>query len=84
MTANPNTGTGSIQRDAGIDLLRALTMFGMIFVNDFWKIHDVPRWLEHAKFGEDFLGLADVVFPVFLFVVGMSIPLAIEKRYSKG
>ena len=72
------------QRNVGIDLLRALTMFVMIFVNDFWKIHDVPKWLEHAKRGEDFLGLSDVVFPVFLFVVGMSIPFAIERRYAKG
>jgi heparan-alpha-glucosaminide N-acetyltransferase len=72
------------QRNVGIDLFRALTMFVMIFVNDFWKIHDVPHWLEHAKRGEDFLGLADVVFPCFLFVVGMSIPFAIERRYSKG
>jgi heparan-alpha-glucosaminide N-acetyltransferase len=72
------------QRNVGIDLLRALTMFVMIFVNDFWKIHDVPRWLDHAARGEDFMGLADVVFPAFLFVVGMSIPFAIERRYSKG
>ena len=72
------------QRNVGIDLLRALTMFVMIFVNDFWKIHDVPHWLEHAGFGEDFMGLADVVFPSFLFVVGMSIPYAIERRYSRG
>jgi len=56
----------------------------MIFVNDFWKIHDVPHWLEHASRGEDFLGLADVVFPCFLFAVGLSIPFAIERRYSKG
>jgi len=56
----------------------------MIFVNDFWKIYDVPHWLEHAERGEDFMGLADVVFPCFLFVVGMSIPLAIENRYQKG
>ena len=56
----------------------------MIFVNDFWKVHDVPHWLEHATRGEDFMGLADVVFPCFLFVVGMSIPFAIERRYSKG
>lgn len=75
---------GLVQRDTGIDLLRALTMFIMILVNDFWKIHDVPHWMEHAKFGEDFLGLSDAVFPVFLFVVGMSVPLAIEKRYAKG
>ncbi|MDR0973784.1 MAG: DUF5009 domain-containing protein [Prevotellaceae bacterium] len=71
-------------RNVAIDILRALTMFVMIFVNDFWKIHDVPHWLEHAKYGEDFMGLADVVFPCFLFVVGMSIPFAIERRYSKG
>lgn len=72
------------RRNVGIDLLRALTMFVMIFVNDFWKIRDVPHWLEHAARGEDFMGLADVVFPCFLFVVGMSIPFAIERRYAKG
>ena len=76
--------TDFTQRNVAIDILRALTMFVMIFVNDFWKIHDVPHWLEHAKSGEDFMGLADVVFPCFLFVVGMSIPFAIERRYSKG
>ena len=37
------------QRNVGIDLFRALTTFVIIFVNDFWKIHDVPYWLEHAK-----------------------------------
>lgn len=72
------------QRNPGIDMLRALTMFVMIFVNDFWKVHDVPHWLEHAVYGEDFMGLADVVFPCFLFAVGMSIPYAIERRYAKG
>ncbi len=72
------------RRDVGIDLFRALVMFVMIFVNDFWKIHDVPHWLEHAAGREDFMGLADVVFPCFLLVVGMSIPFAIERRYAKG
>lgn len=72
------------QRNLAIDMLRAITMFTMIFVNDFWKIHDVPHWLEHAAFGEDFMGLADVVFPCFLFAVGMSIPYAIERRYARG
>lgn len=72
------------QRNQGIDMLRGLTMFIMIFVNDFWKVHGVPHWLEHAAFGEDFMGLADIVFPCFLFAVGMSIPYAIERRYAKG
>jgi len=76
--------TDFTRRNAGIDLLRALTMFVMIFVNDFWKIHGVPRWLEHAAGGEDFMGLADVVFPCFLFAVGMSIPYALARRYARG
>lgn len=72
------------QRNVGIDIFRALTMFTMIFVNDFWKVHDIPSWLDHARYGEDFMGLADTVFPCFLFVVGMSIPFAIESRFAKG
>jgi hypothetical protein len=64
--------------------MRALTMFVMIFVNDFWTVHDIPHWMEHAGRGEDFLGLSDTVFPCFLFVVGMSIPFAVERRYAKG
>lgn len=72
------------KRNTAIDILRAVTMLLMIFVNDFWTVNDVPHWMQHAKTNEDFLGLADVVFPLFLFVVGMSIPYAIERRFSKG
>lgn len=72
------------QRNAAIDILRALTMLLMIFVNDFWSVKGVPHWMQHARTNEDFLGLADVVFPLFLFAVGMSIPYAIERRFSKG
>ncbi len=71
-------------RNLAIDMLRALTMTLMIFVNDFWKVHDVPQWMEHAKRGVDFMGLADFVYPAFLFCVGMSVPYAIESRYRKG
>ncbi len=56
----------------------------MVFVNDLWRIASYPRWLGHAAVGEDFLGLSDIVFPCFLFVVGMSIPYALEGRYAKG
>lgn len=72
------------QRNEAIDILRALTMLLMIFVNDFWTVNGVPRWMQHANSNEDFLGLADVVFPLFLFVMGMSIPYAIERRFDKG
>ena len=72
------------QRNAAIDILRALTVWLMIFVNDFWSVKGVPQWMHHAGRGVDFLGLADVVYPIFLFVVGMSIPYAIENRIKKG
>ena len=71
-------------RNPAIDILRAITMMVMIFVNDFWTVHDIPQWMQHAARNDDFMGLADVVFPCFLFVVGMSIPYAVESRYSKG
>lgn len=73
-----------MNRNLAIDMLRALTMTLMLFVNDFWKVHDIPQWMLHAKYGEDFMGLSDFVLPTFLFVVGMSIPYAIENRYRKG
>lgn len=71
-------------RNLAIDMLRALTMTLMLFVNDFWKVHDIPQWMLHAKYGVDYMGLSDFVLPTFLFVVGMSVPYAIENRYRKG
>jgi predicted acyltransferase len=71
-------------RVASIDVFRALTMFLMIFVNDFWGVSGIPHWLEHAGAGEDMLGFSDLIFPSFLFILGMSIPFAIENRIRKG
>lgn len=71
-------------RIQSIDVLRALTMVIMIFVNDLGSVAGVPHWLEHAEMAEDFLGFSDLVFPAFLVVMGMSIPLAIESRIQKG
>ena len=71
------------RRNGAIDMLRGLTMFLMVFVNDFWTVGGVPHWMEHMATNEDAMGLADIVFPLFLFVVGMSIPYAIEHRFQK-
>ena len=56
----------------------------MIFVNDIPGIRDIPQWLGHIPTSGDGMFLADVVFPLFLFWVGMSIPLAIDGRQKKG
>jgi heparan-alpha-glucosaminide N-acetyltransferase len=71
-------------RVASIDILRALTMTLMIFVNDLWSLTNIPAWLEHTAAADDGMGLADTVFPAFLFITGMSIPLAVSHRRSKG
>ena len=71
-------------RIASIDILRALTMLLMIWVNDFWTLANVPKWLKHASATEDYLGFSDIIFPLFLFIVGLSIPLAIKHRRIKG
>ncbi|WP_153797219.1 DUF5009 domain-containing protein [Foetidibacter luteolus] len=76
--------TNTKQRIASIDILRALTMLLMIFVNDLWSLKDIPAWLEHVEHGVDGMGLADAVFPAFLFIVGLSIPYAVSNRISKG
>lgn len=72
------------QRLPSIDILRALTMLLMIFVNDLWSLSNVPRWLLHTAAEEDGMGLSDVVFPAFLFIVGLSIPHALKARLAKG
>jgi len=72
------------QRLASIDVFRALTMLLMIFVNDLGTLTNIPLWLEHTKAAEDGMGLADTVFPAFLFIVGLSIPFAIGNRWAKG
>lgn len=67
-----------------IDVFRAITMFLMIFVNDFDGVKNVPEWVGHAPGNADALGFADVIFPTFLLIVGLSIPFAIKNRISRG
>lgn len=71
-------------RIASIDVLRALTMLLMIWVNDFWTLTEIPKWLQHAGASEDYMGFSDVIFPLFLFIVGLSIPFAIQNRLDKN
>src|SRR5205809_1443295 len=73
-----------VQRAASIDILRAVTMLLMIFVNDLWSLKGIPLWMEHTEANEDGMGVADSVFPAFLFIVGLSIPYAVAARKNKS
>ena len=67
------------ERVLAVDVMRGLTLFLMLFVNDLYE-PGVPKWLVHTEGNVDGMGLADWVFPGFLFMVGISIPYAIAAR----
>lgn len=71
-------------RIASIDALRGVTILVMIFVNDLAGVTGTPPWMMHVPTGSDAMTFVDVVFPAFLFIVGMSIPFAIGRRLEKG
>jgi len=72
-------------RVISIDAARGLVMFTMIFVNDIAGVSHkiVPGWMRHYK-GRSGMTFVDLVFPAFLFIVGMSIPSALGGRLRTG
>lgn len=74
---------GKSNRILSIDIMRGLTLVLMLFVNDLY-MPGVPAWLGHVNADFDGMGLADWVFPGFLFMVGMSIPYSVGNRISRS
>lgn len=72
------------RRLGSIDVIRALTMYLMVFVNDLWTDKGIPEWLEHAPGKADAMGFSDIIFPAFLFIVGLSIPYSQQSRIDRG
>jgi len=76
-------------RVTSIDALRGFVMFMMIFVNDLAGAPEkiVPDWMVHFSDrhkGGSGMTFVDLVFPAFLFIVGMSIPFALGSRFNQG
>ena len=61
-------------RVVSIDIFRGLTMAVMIFVNALSEVRGLPWWTYHAHAKEDVMTYVDMVFPFFLFAVGLSAP----------
>lgn len=81
--ANKRDGLLASGRIASVDVLRGLTILVMVFVNDLGE--GVPSWMYHIQPPDaDGMTLADFVFPFFLFLVGMSIPVAFERAEAAG
>jgi predicted acyltransferase len=85
-TATPSAAPESRRsRITSIDALRGLIVFSMIFVNDLAGASRdiVPAWMRHFE-GKNGMTFVDLVFPAFLFIVGMSIPFALGSRLDRG
>ena len=72
------------RRIASIDAFRGLTILVMVFVNQLAGVSGVPQWARHMKADADAMSFVDVVFPAFLFIVGMAIPFALAQRQARG
>src|ERR1700684_2867739 len=91
MTADSPQSAAAVSssRVTSIDALRGFVMFMMIFVNDLAGAPEkiVPDWMAHFsdrhKEGSG-MTFVDLVFPAFLFIVGMSIPFALGSRLDRG
>lgn len=89
MTTTTQVATSAIaqrtgMRLASIDVLRGLTMAVMIFVNELAGVRGLPWWTYHMKANVDAMTYVDMVFPFFLFIVGLSMPLAIAGRLRRN
>jgi predicted acyltransferase len=72
------------QRIVSIDIFRGLTIAVMIFVNELAEVRGLPWWTYHAHGNQDVMTYVDMVFPFFLFIVGMSMPLSVEQRLKRN
>jgi len=65
-----------------LDAFRGLTIAGMILVNNPGNWNAVFAPLAHAEWNG--CTFADLVFPWFLFILGVAMPLAFARRTSRG
>ena len=78
-------------REESLDSLRGIAIFGMVFSGS-ELANLLPRWMSHAQvpyaMGWDGtipgITWVDLVFPFFLFSMGMAIPLALGKKLKNG
>ena len=69
-------------RIISLDVFRGMTIAGMTIVNNPGSWEHIYWPLEHAQWHG--WTPTDLVFPFFLFIVGVAIPLAFSKRVESG
>ncbi len=70
------------KRLLSLDVFRGITIAGMLIVNNPGTWSAVYPPLEHAKWHG--LTPTDLIFPFFLFIMGIAMPFSFEKRIAAG
>lgn len=65
-----------------LDILRGLSVFGMVIVINPGNWSHQFGWMRHAEWQG--FPLSDMIFPAFLLCIGFSISLSFSKRIEKG
>ncbi|HBV88386.1 MAG TPA: DUF5009 domain-containing protein [Desulfosporosinus sp.] len=75
-------GKGSNTRFDCVDIFRGLTISLMLMVINPGDVTKIPAQFKHAAWNG--ITLADFVFPFFIFIMGVVVPISINKRLEKG
>ncbi|KGK91291.1 hypothetical protein DP73_03995 [Desulfosporosinus sp. HMP52] len=65
-----------------IDIFRGLTIALMIMVSNPGNPSNIPQQLKHAPWNG--VTVADLVFPFFIFIMGVVVPISTRNRLEKG
>jgi predicted acyltransferase len=82
ITANPSLVPSKLPRMLSVDVLRGLTIAFMILVNNNGDEHHAYWPLKHAAWNG--FTPTDLVFPTFLFLVGVSTVFSTASRLAQG
>ena len=80
----PAAETPRAPRVLSIDLLRGADVLLMLFVNEVAGVTGAPAFLLHRPSDFDGMTITDLVFPAFLFIVGIAVPFALGGRLRRG
>lgn len=81
------------RREISIDALRGLAITGMVLSGTISRNSELPGWMFHAQLGPpDFafnpgvpgITWVDLVFPFFLFAMGLAFPFSLNRLMDKG
>src|SRR3954452_23779771 len=80
--ARDSPPAASKERLAALDVFRGITIAGMLLVNDPGSWNAIYPPLEHAEWHG--WTPTDLVFPFFLFIVGITTQLSLNARRAQG